>query len=156
SFEQLRKLVGAGKLRPADLLCQEGMQSWVPAENLTGLFPEDVPLVLAAEPGVSGARRQTGSEPRPSQRSSWPLSAPLTIALAAVGGAGVLLGGIVLLLLVAASGQPEYGDPIGPSGMQDANPAVWGPLGPTPGPDQSQGAVTREQLDREMLDSNMR
>jgi len=38
SFEELQELAGAGKLQPADLVCQEGATGWVEARSVAGLF----------------------------------------------------------------------------------------------------------------------
>ncbi|MCE9563353.1 MAG: DUF4339 domain-containing protein [Planctomycetes bacterium] len=44
SLAQLRDMVVAGSLKPADLLCRVGETEWVPAQGVPGLFPPPPPL----------------------------------------------------------------------------------------------------------------
>jgi hypothetical protein len=127
SFEHLRQLAAAGKLQPTDLLCQEGMEEWLPAKDVEGLFPSTVPalppLPPPTEPGVSkvipgelaapAARNPTSPDPRPAKQSSWPLTTPLTILLAAVAG-----GGFLVVLLCAGWLLMQSGDSTGPVANQ--------------------------------------
>jgi len=40
---QIKELAAAGKLKPTDLIWKEGLESWIPASRLKGLFPETTP-----------------------------------------------------------------------------------------------------------------
>src|SRR5947208_11192278 len=89
SFQQLRNLAGAGKLQPTDLLCQEGMESWLPAKEVEGLFPrggpalpplpptlEPAPQEVSLEPGTPSRWNPAPARVGPAQQFSWPLSTP--------------------------------------------------------------------------------
>jgi hypothetical protein len=48
SAQDLRRLVVAGRLKPADLVWQEGTPEWIRAGRVKGLFPRTVPATAAA------------------------------------------------------------------------------------------------------------
>src|SRR5947208_16669132 len=84
SFQQLRNLAGAGKLQPTDLLCQEGMESWLPAKEVEGLFPRGGPALSPLPPGASvHASQVAGVSPAPLEgiRLCLPLPPPPTPSL---------------------------------------------------------------------------
>ena len=57
SAEELKKLAASNALAPTDLVWQEGMEEWVPATEVPGLFP-------GAPAGAGAARpRPGGSNP---------------------------------------------------------------------------------------------
>ncbi len=60
----LKELAAAGKLLPTDLIWKEGMDKWVPARGLKGLFPEGAAKPVAAAP-VPARVVRTGPPPLP-------------------------------------------------------------------------------------------
>jgi hypothetical protein len=52
TLEQLRQLASAGKLKPDDLACVEGMESWVPVADLGPLLGPQLPASPPALPPV--------------------------------------------------------------------------------------------------------
>ena len=68
---QIRALIGTGNLKPEDLVWREGMDDWLPAREMPGLFKA---TVAATEPSETGAKlrdkrpNSTDKEkPRPTQ-----------------------------------------------------------------------------------------
>ncbi|MDB5308538.1 MAG: hypothetical protein JWO38_2740 [Gemmataceae bacterium] len=53
---ELRALAGGGSLRPSDLVWRKGLEDWVPAARISGLFPADRPPPLPGDgpPPVPG------------------------------------------------------------------------------------------------------
>jgi hypothetical protein len=60
SMEQIKALVGQGQLAPTDMLLKEGVQKWVPASTVDGLFVAQV--VPPPLPAVS-SEVEKGSTP---------------------------------------------------------------------------------------------
>src|SRR5215471_11462439 len=52
SFDELKKVVGAGQIGPEDLVWKEGTPDWMPAKTIPGLFatPAPSPPPAAAAP----------------------------------------------------------------------------------------------------------
>jgi uncharacterized protein YbjQ (UPF0145 family) len=48
---QLQQMAGSGQLKPSDALWKEGMQSWIPASSIPGVFPE---LIVTTGNEVAG------------------------------------------------------------------------------------------------------
>jgi uncharacterized membrane protein YdbT with pleckstrin-like domain len=67
---QLRKLAAAGKIKSSDLLWKDGLNDWVAAESIKGLFPSSAPagqaIGLAATPEPP-AEEETLWSAQPSQ-----------------------------------------------------------------------------------------
>jgi Mg-chelatase subunit ChlD len=132
--DQLRDLARDGNLLPDDLLCRQGTTKWVPARRVTGLFPEAPPQPALPPPGPpalpprpartdqviavppeSVVTRPTPVPPRPvfaqQEPSPWAralLGLPKPVLFGRFGGAGGLLGalllGELLWLLLSPSG----------------------------------------------------
>jgi hypothetical protein len=60
---QIKELVAAGKLTPTDLIWKEGLESWIPASRLKGLFSEETLAESGAQESQlavnTGARTMT-------------------------------------------------------------------------------------------------
>jgi len=54
---ELKALAAAGKLLPDDLIRKEGMEKWVPARNVKGLFP-----AVSVPPGASGPHQNQANK----------------------------------------------------------------------------------------------
>lgn len=67
STEQIREAVGAGKLLPTDLVWKTGMTEWMPANRITGLFPQTPQQnpYAAPTPHVSPPQLPSGASPSP-------------------------------------------------------------------------------------------
>jgi hypothetical protein len=50
SSSELKQLVAAGKLQPADLIRKDGMEKWIPARSVKGLFPVANPVGSKVRP----------------------------------------------------------------------------------------------------------
>jgi hypothetical protein len=72
SAAELKALADAGKLRPEDLVWREGMDGWVPARRVKGLFEAESPPV----PAGSGANAPAA------EASAMPTEAPAVPAVA--------------------------------------------------------------------------
>jgi len=62
SAVELKALAEAGKLRPEDLVWREGMDDWVPARRVKGLFEAESPIAPAGS-GPSGAAADASAIP---------------------------------------------------------------------------------------------
>ncbi len=60
---QIKELVAAGKLTPTDLIWKEGLESWIPASRLKGLFSQETLAESGAQESQlavnTGARTMT-------------------------------------------------------------------------------------------------
>jgi hypothetical protein len=77
---ELKQLADAGKLRPDDLVWQEGMKDWSPARKVKGLF-EPKQVAAAVAPSVAAPPVVAASAGKPSDR---PPSGIERVAVAAV------------------------------------------------------------------------
>jgi hypothetical protein len=67
--QQLRQAAATGRLQATDMVWKEGMQKWVPASSIQGLFPP--PQAAAAGPPRITPAQQTGAgDPAPTQAGS--------------------------------------------------------------------------------------
>lgn len=64
---QIKELVAAGKLKPTDLIWKEGLESWIPASRLKGLFPQET---LAESTEESQLAVNTGASTMTARRES--------------------------------------------------------------------------------------
>ncbi len=67
SFEQLVQEAGHGLIRPEDLLWSQGMEGWIRADQVEGLFP----TAHRSTPAVSAYGDYTAAETKLQQLSSW-------------------------------------------------------------------------------------
>lgn len=76
SPEQLRQLAGAGQIGPSDMVWKDGMEKWMPANQIAGLFPgRHTPVTGKQPPPVEQA-----GPPQPSV-SIAPSPVPVTQAM---------------------------------------------------------------------------
>jgi len=61
---QIKALSAAGKLQKDDFVWKEGMETWVPAGEVAGLFPEQAPT----DPGSKSELPARQGQPRPAHR----------------------------------------------------------------------------------------
>tara|TARA_R110002095_G_scaffold114656_1_gene100057 strand:+ start:4521 stop:5297 length:777 start_codon:yes stop_codon:yes gene_type:complete len=93
SFSELQSLALAGKLKPNDYICQEGMQDWELSSNIPGLYstPQIVTQPIAEAAGVN----QVGE-------SEFTRTAPMAVASLVLGLVGFniifLLGSILAVI----------------------------------------------------------
>ncbi|MCC6418275.1 MAG: DUF4339 domain-containing protein [Gemmataceae bacterium] len=132
SRDELKQYTSAGQLRPNDLVWTEGMANWAPAQTVPGLFPA-IPTsrpvrTLAAEtyrlndvenparPPVRPLERDYGPEedeeeeeerPRYRRRRSSSGANPVLIAVGALVGILVVVGGIILIATLARQRNPD-------------------------------------------------
>ena len=81
---QIKELVAAGKLTPTDLIWKEGLESWIPASRLKGLFSQET----LAESGAQESQLavNTGASTRATGRKpSGDLSLALGLLLSTIG-----------------------------------------------------------------------
>jgi hypothetical protein len=67
---QLKRLAEAGQLKPADLVCKEGGDKWVPARSVKGLFPLPPHVPEVASPDTP-AVPETEAKPEVHPDNSW-------------------------------------------------------------------------------------
>src|SRR5262249_14849244 len=72
SHAQLQKLASAGKLRPQDVVIQEGTTARVPAGSISGPCPDEVPHAALPVPAGPELTSQRSDEPAASR----PVAAP--------------------------------------------------------------------------------
>lgn len=128
SDTQLRAMIEAGMLRPMDLLWREGLNDWIEAQTIPGLFPKSVVLapadtrpdttvspssILPVPPSATQFALETSStnnaSQRPDSKSSGLGMASFIIAVL-VGGLDVMLGLIVILNIAHSRGATETTD----------------------------------------------
>lgn len=141
SGAELKSLAVAGKLRPADHVWREGLEKWVAARSIKGLFaaaPSTPPNVTSSRPATATAEKAPAAsapagveqvvEVLPAARSS-PLSAwvgkwtrlPMPAKVGIVGGAGALLLVLVIVPILLFAGRSSPG---GAKGGRSNEPAV--------------------------------
>lgn len=82
SAVELKQLVDAGKVRPDDLVWQEGMKQWAAAKTVKGLFPKGAPAA-AAPPIATPPMATPPTAQQPAAAPSGVAPIPLTAAAAA-------------------------------------------------------------------------
>lgn len=115
SPEALRQLAQEGGLKPEDLVWREGLDDWVPAARLKGVFPSSAPSPLSppplpqAAPQASACPTQVAVIPEPPQatdagRPHMNRRAIRLILIVSVG----LLGARWIIVSALQSGNAEY------------------------------------------------
>src|SRR5437879_4477910 len=84
--DRLRELAAAGRLRPDDLVWQDGMPDWTPASRVPGLIPTGGPPPIPAR-AVSVPDRESGDAMAIKEASSTKVAAGICGIL--VGSFGV-------------------------------------------------------------------
>jgi hypothetical protein len=118
---QLRALIGTGNLTPEDQVWKEGMEDWMPAGDVPGLFDQPGPATPPATPAPQAAaepkskpaktvkalpvREAAEAKPRPA-RAKLDVRRPLEIfRYAAFLGQPLLLAGLFLIILTRGCDQ---------------------------------------------------
>jgi GYF domain 2 len=119
-LEQLRELVDAGKVQPADLVWREGMANWLRADQCEDLFPAPPPgprrdardypasqdrRSYSAGPGRGPRGYGPDDDDRPYPRRRYPQQQ-------SSGGGWIIalvIGGVAVLLLVGCGGLLAFG-----------------------------------------------
>jgi hypothetical protein len=127
---QLRQMATTGQLLPIDLITKGGVDNWVPASNVKGLFAPPVadpaiePAAPSEVPGESFDFGPSGSAPMPSRPKQAGGTAGPTLAerlKSLVGGlnrnAKIAIGGGLLLLFIVGGSCVMFG---GKSGTTSA------------------------------------
>jgi hypothetical protein len=88
---QLKQLASSGKLKPTDLVWQDGMLEWAPAASVKGLFPPDKILGdSSAAPAVSNAKTAVAHKTvkiRPPR--DWNEMHPILVLVLTLASAGI-------------------------------------------------------------------
>jgi len=124
SGQQLKQLAAAGNLRPDDLIRKEGMDDWVPAAKLKGLFPASA---VTTKPPCPPAVSPSANSKAPAQATSPPLDSNHSagrakgqkLLIAGLSGIGVIA--VLGLVLAQFIGGDEAGRSSSESGTTLAN-----------------------------------
>jgi hypothetical protein len=116
TFTRLKSLTIEGQVTADTLVCQAGMQEWIPAKNLQGLFesgamnttPPPLPQVAAETmPVISVASSRTGRT-RPRSRASQRTDCTVNVLLGCLGIAALLVGACCPVLRLPILGNASY------------------------------------------------
>ncbi len=103
---KLRELASTGKLKPTDQVQMEGMNKFVAAQSVKGLFPEAQPVSPAKPPPLPEVQPVSPATPPPLPvLSTIPLAGVRTWVMA-LSGLGVVLAGGVIAAAIVFSNNP--------------------------------------------------
>lgn len=135
SGTQLKQLAASGQLSPTDMVWKDGMDAWVPASSLKGLFNSNLgPLPVPATPSAGPDFRREAEDdyddrddyrrpPSPSRGApSGGARAIAAITATEFGLSSAMLGGITLIgqlypVIGAAAAAAAHGDGMGGATM---------------------------------------
>lgn len=111
TLEQLRQLANAGKLRPDDLACVEGMESWVPVADLGPLLgaqpaPPSLPSLPSVPPPQEWPAPVVVADYRPVAAQPRAAASFLRKPIVLVGGGCLITAFVAGLLIALSSSKP--------------------------------------------------